>query len=290
MLARMILSSESIVFGLFPGSSKLLSITRSFGFSNGNNEAEIRNKLEAYLVSEIKKLGGLGSIFAQFDSGFADREYSRFEALLADSKNTRGKTSGGMEYAFSNAEIAVIKQNIKQFYQALQKELMTTEVDVLTGNKDGAKMKAGELSEIVANYLLEREGNILFASTKVPLVVKKVSGGGDSWTVGDSYPEDAPISGGGSSVTTYQLPQFVYDYPVRMKAASILRADRSEQLGWGYKQRSVLAAKYADLLGSSFAPILGMTADTNSELKKYAGAPMPLLQWLMDVLSIKSVL
>lgn len=277
---------EQNLLSLFPAKGKLLSVSRSFEFSNGTNEDEVRSKLETYVLGEIKRLGGLSAILTPVDLGFADREYARFEALLSDPKNLRGLNLGEKEFSFSEDDVAAMKQTVKRFYRTLQKEFVLQEATMLAGAKDAPKMKAGELSEVLSTYLLSRATEILFTTTKTPILIKKTTGG-DVWAVGDGQGASPIFS---PTVITYTLPQFAYDFDVRQKAASFLRADRSEDLAWAFQQRSAVGVKYAEFITAAFAPIGTMTGDVKTELKKYPTAPQPLISWLMDVLTIKAAL
>jgi hypothetical protein len=285
-MAAMTLSPEAELMKLFPQKSALLSMSRAYPYVNSSNESEVRAAMEKYLAAEIKRVGGLSAIFAQTDTAFADREYARFEALLADPTFIKGTTPYGKPFAFSDQEIVVMKQNVKQFYQALQKELIKQEANILAGDPKDTKMKAGELADTLADYLAARANELLSKTTATPLIVSK-STGNDAWSLGDGSP-NPPITKG--PAITYKLPQFAYDFPVRVKAATFLRVDRSEDMSWGYTQRAIVAGEYTALVSNAFAPIGAMSPDVKTEIKKFAGAPRSLINWLFEVLTIKASL
>ncbi len=274
-MAGQILQLENAFLRAYASSTQFLSISRTFNFVNSTNEQEVRAKLEDYLLSETKRLGGLDRILLSFDQGFAAREYARFEAVLADPDNMKA-------VSFSAEEISIMMQTVRKYYQALQKELIKQEAAMLAGSSDDGKMQKGDLADSLAVYLAEQANEVLFATTKTPTIIQKISGT-DIW-LGSSQSAPLPI------VTTYTLPQYAYEFDVRQKAASFLRSGRSTDLAWGFTQKVMLENKYSDMLVSAFPPIASMGPDTNAEIKKYVAAPPSLVSWLMDVLSIKAAL
>lgn len=294
--AQSTLSLEKNFVSTYAESSNLLSSMRSFGYANSSNIKDIRAKTENFLLGEIVKAGGLHKVFFETDLGFADREYAKFEKLLSVPENVHGTTPAGKPFAFSEAEIAVIKQTVKQFYQTLQTELLKQESAILAGAKENEKatpstepvkstrFSKGEFANVYAAYLSDRANEFLFNTTTTPITVQKVSGT-ETWimaNVGGQAPSP--------TITTYTLPQFGYPFEIRERAAKFLAPERSKDLGWGLAQRAVLQTKYADFITASFAPIATMTSTPNVEVKKYATGPQPLLEWLMDVLTIKAAL
>jgi hypothetical protein len=294
--AQSVLALERTLVSMYPENSVLLSAMRSFGYVNSSNAKEVRAKTESYLLAEIAKAGGLNKVLFQADLGFADREYAKFEKLLSIPENVRGTTLSGKPFAFSEDEIATMKQTAKQFYQALQTQLLKQEATILAGTKENEKASTGtesikedkfskgDFANGFATYLSERATEFLFATTTSPMIVQKVTGS-EGWSMANSSTQ-----GPAATITTYTLPQFSYPFEIRERAANFLKPERSKDMSWGLSQKMALQTKYADFITASFAPIATMATTPAADIKKYGNAPQPLLEWLMDVLTIKAVL
>jgi hypothetical protein len=283
-IAQAFLSGEKVLLDLFPANAQLLGNSRTFSYVNSTNQDIVREKMDQYLLSEFTKYNGFSKILLQTDLGFADREYSRFEALLDDADNLKGIDDNGKTFEFSAADVLVMKKNMKGFYKTLQAELIKQEAGLLAGNSTDPKMKAGELADTLADYLNDRANELLFTTTKSPLIIKQV-GGGSSVIIEDKDDSNLP-----PSVITYSLPQFAYPYEVRQVAATFLRQNRSSALNWAFQQKVSLIKKYSNSLMTAFPPAATLPDASASTLQSFAGAPLPFIEWLQESLALKTLL
>jgi Met-zincin len=277
--ATSLVEPEGQLMALFPATSQLLSVTRSFAVVNGSNKEDVRKKLDQYLGAQVTKYGGLGKVFLQADLTLADTEYARFSKLLDDPDNLKGVTTYGKPFEFTAAEVVTMKANVKEFYATLQKELIANETEILAGKPSDAKMPPSASADMLADYLAGRELDLLTAAKDDPLVIKRTDVQ-ETWAVGDNTA--APSS----AVTTYKLPQFVYPLKVRKVATQFLRPSRSESVDWALNQRLAIQKKYDAAMKSAFAPISAI--NNPSDIQKIPGAPQALVDWILDVKTIDS--
>jgi hypothetical protein len=282
------LEYEPRLLSLLTKVGRLLSVERSFPFVDDLNESEARAKSIDLVMADLTRNGGFEKVLVNPTEDMAADLEAKFTALMNDPANIHGTNAAGVPYEFSAEEIVTIKDFAKKFFARFQVELVKGDVRMLAGDslieelpiEPTGKFDATPLSAAYATFLEKRMSDYVFTTSGDAKTFKRSMTSG--WLDPKNPSKDAPADVPKIQTTTFTLPSFAYPFEVRQKAATFLKAARSERPDWAWSQR--LGAKQTvKVMMDTALPGLTIT-DTAT----YQSAPQDLISWIVDMTKIQS--
>jgi hypothetical protein len=272
--AASLLASRSGVLKQLTNKGALLKVMRMFPIVGDFNDEIVRRELVNYMASEIHRAGGMDVVFSPVPSGLADTLIAQLNDILAKPEYQQGG-SPEQTFAFSPAEIAIIKANAATYFRKLEAAIVKADIQTFAPPKPTTPEEAvamaksmpkfvddsltDKLLQIIGqrmrNVILAVTGNKILAEIEIPAP--------------DSTEKDPK-----TVVRTVQLPKYVHPYEVRSMAATLLKGERSEALEWGITERLAIQEELKKSLDAS----LTISID-KVKAEKF---PKPVFRWVLE--------
>jgi len=257
-----LLSDRVALLQQFVAEGDLLSIDRSFPISYSFNHGDNLAARLSYVKNEIARLGGMEAAFPMIPDDFAATKTAEFAAL--SQKYATGIGDGEQPYTFSADELAVMNKNAATFFKSLQSSLILQ--DMANLNVPGAPpyykdpfLNADIVDELVPVFQERMQKYIL--STTTEQISELVE-----------LPAEDPAAA--PTTTQLQLPKFAYSSEIRLEAAKLLRAGRSDAPEWGLAEKASVRDDLIDLMNKA----LPVPFDKLSPEQ----LPKDVARWLLD--------
>jgi hypothetical protein len=137
-----------------------------------------------------------------------------------------------------------------------------------------AKFDDTALTAAFARFLADRAHELIFATAagEAMAIHHQTT---SVWTEGPTGTNSAPAGQATTVDSTFALPRFAYPFETREIAAGLLKAERSEQPGFGYSERARLAKELKAIVLAAFPSGV-------DEIMEDSSVPDRLKTWIFE--------
>lgn len=251
--------------------ASIIRVERQFPVVGEFNSKVILAAQLQYVQSEVDRLGGFDAIFPPLSSDFVNESNAKLAKLIETAQYKSGLARQDKPFVLTDSDAAIIEANAAIFFERYAEEYRKAEIKALAAAdlKAGSKFAKNAVSDKFATYLAGREESIVLGKT-------------GAFIEGDvDIPDPAAKPGQQKTVKRHvRLPVFSSTYEDRLAAAELLRADRSEDIDWGFVERATVKDDFDKEFEKSF----------NTDLTKLKLSKMPrdIARWVMENKKIQS--
>ena len=211
---------------LLAAQENMIQVVRSFEQVSELNEKHIEQITDDMVAHDIRYHGGIRQVLPFLSNDFVDKEMARFSNIFAKSY-LQGVGPGGKGYEFNAEEVEFITNQVRAFYEILEREAHRPYLNSL---KEITKFKNIRMAPELAQFFLERAQHYIMGQASS--VIK------GSFKTKNIY---VPVD----------VPKFLYEFEIRNLATELL-TEWKDDLFWIKAEKAHLKADYEDLLNSIF--------------------------------------
>lgn len=268
-LSKSLMRSRYELYKNFTTSGALLKVRRTFPVVTGYNLEQVRKAELDYVAGEVRRMGGVDSVFEPISDSFAEQSAAEFSTLLE--KRRTGLGYAEQPYEFSVKEMEIMKSSFGKYVKTLQEELIKRDLEILNGKglgTDPKKLEDHELADLlpslfksrIQKYVYSRTGDTILAEMDLAAVKKKAA-----------------------KHLTLNLPTFTYSFEIRKAAAGLFFGDRSEAIEWGFREHQEVKDEFKKFMDEILTSV--PLADLKPEQLSKSAA-----RWVLENRKISGVL